>query len=39
MLEMKNIKKIYRTELIETHALEDFGKGGVETSRRCCRPN
>jgi len=24
MLEMKNIKKIYRTELIETHALEDF---------------
>src|ERR671938_1566935 len=24
MLEMKNIKKIYRTESIETHALEDF---------------
>jgi putative ABC transport system ATP-binding protein len=24
MLEMKNIKKIYRTDLIETHALEDF---------------
>jgi len=24
MLEMRNIKKIYRTELIETHALEDF---------------
>ena len=24
MLEMKNIKKIYRTELIETHSLEDF---------------
>ena len=24
MLEMKNIKKTYRTELIETHALEDF---------------
>ena len=24
MLEMKNIKKIYRTDTIETHALEDF---------------
>ena len=24
MLEMKGIKKIYRTDLIETHALEDF---------------
>ena len=24
MLEMKNIKKIYRTESVETHALEDF---------------
>jgi putative ABC transport system ATP-binding protein len=24
MLEMKNIKKIYRTDMIETHALEDF---------------
>jgi putative ABC transport system ATP-binding protein len=24
MLEMKNIKKIYRTEMVETHALEDF---------------
>src|ERR671921_2773724 len=24
MLEMKNIKKIYRTESIETHALEDL---------------
>ena len=24
MLEMKNIKKIYRTEAVETHALEDF---------------
>ena len=24
MLDMKNIKKIYRTESIETHALEDF---------------
>ena len=24
MLEMKNITKMYRTELIETHALEDF---------------
>ncbi len=24
MLQMKNIKKMYRTELIETHALEDF---------------
>ena len=24
MLEMRNIKKIYRTDMIETHALEDF---------------
>src|SRR5829696_652202 len=24
MLEMRNIKKIYRTDTIETHALEDF---------------
>ena len=24
MLRMKNIKKIYRTDLVETHALEDF---------------
>jgi len=24
MLRMKNIRKIYRTELVETHALEDF---------------
>jgi putative ABC transport system ATP-binding protein len=24
MLEMKNIKKIYRTDMIETHALENF---------------
>ena len=24
MLQMKNIKKIYRTDMIETHALEDF---------------
>jgi putative ABC transport system ATP-binding protein len=24
MLEMKNIRKIYRTEVLETHALEDF---------------
>jgi putative ABC transport system ATP-binding protein len=24
MLEMRNIKKIYRTDLVETHALEDF---------------
>jgi putative ABC transport system ATP-binding protein len=24
MLEMKNIKKIYRADMIETHALEDF---------------
>jgi putative ABC transport system ATP-binding protein len=24
MLEMKNIRKVYRTETIETHALEDF---------------
>src|SRR5215210_5600816 len=24
MLEMKNVKKIYRTDTIETHALEDF---------------
>ncbi len=24
MLEMQNIRKIYRTEVIETHALEDF---------------
>ncbi|HEX2123337.1 MAG TPA: ABC transporter ATP-binding protein, partial [Thermoanaerobaculia bacterium] len=24
MLEMKNIRKIYRTDTIETHALEDF---------------
>src|SRR4030088_633211 len=24
MLEMKDIKKVYRTDLVETHALEDF---------------
>jgi putative ABC transport system ATP-binding protein len=24
MLDMKNVRKVYRTELIETHALEDF---------------
>lgn len=24
MLQMNSIKKIYRTEMIETHALEDF---------------
>jgi putative ABC transport system ATP-binding protein len=24
MLSMKNIRKVYRTELVETHALEDF---------------
>ena len=24
MLEMKNIRKVYRTEMIETHALEDL---------------
>ena len=24
MLEMQHIKKVYRTDLIETHALEDF---------------
>lgn len=24
MLRMKNIRKVYRTELVETHALEDF---------------
>ncbi len=24
MLEMRNISKIYRTDLIETHALRDF---------------
>ena len=24
MLEMRNIKKVYRTDTIQTHALEDF---------------
>jgi putative ABC transport system ATP-binding protein len=27
MLEMQHIKKVYRTDLIETHALEDFSLG------------
>ena len=34
MLEMKQLNKVYRTHLIETHALRDFL---LSVSRRACR--
>ena len=36
MLEMHNISKVYRTDLIETHALRDFslrGRAKASSSR------